>query len=101
MKVDSIKLNNSFYKQDKYPQAAYFRGDSSGNDSFVKQNQDVTQFKEKISPALGTDFSRPDPIGSTFNQMFKTLKHFFKPEFEDGSWSDDDLNLIIYRSLTN
>lgn len=101
MKVNSIKLNNSSYKPNNCSKIAYFRGNSSSGENSSDRNKDVTQFAENISPALRTDFTRTDPIGSTFNNVFKTLKRFFRPEFNNNSWSEDDIDLIIFRSLTN
>lgn len=100
MKINSIKSNNNSYKPYNYSKIAYFRGNSSNGENSSERNKDVTQFAENISPALRTDFTRTDPIGSTFNNVFKTLKRFFQPEFNN-SWSEDDIDLIIYRSLTN
>lgn len=92
MKIDAIKLNTQYYMPNKGNKLSSFRGDAQ-TVALPAQGQDTVQFKDKTEPATG------DTQGSKIHNMYKSLKHFFTTEPSIDT-NYDDLDMVIYRSLT-
>jgi len=98
MKIDAIKLNTSYFMPGNGSKLSSFRGDgkTTTTTTLPIQGQDVVQLQNKTN---ATENSTNNSNGSKIHNMYKSLKHFFmdEPSFDPGF---DDLDMIIYRSLT-
>lgn len=62
-----------------------------------KQNQDTTQFKQKVDLSKAVYSTQPSAIKTTVTKLADALKRFFKPANLDskGFYSDDELSELI------
>ena len=97
MKIDTIKLNTGYYMPNKGSKLTSFRGESQATNTLPAQGQDVVQLTGKTETTSGEENNSK---GSTIHNMFISLKHFFTddPSFDNAGF--DDLDSIIYRSIT-
>lgn len=98
MKIDAIKLNTSYYMPNKGSTLSSFRGDAQAV-TLPAQGNDVVQFKDKTEPATGENAAQDDSKRSTIHNMYQSLKRFFTVE-PNTDMDFDDLDMVIYRSLT-
>lgn len=95
MKIDAIKTNTSYFIPANTSKLSSFRGDSktTTTTTLPAQGQDVVQISSKPSD------NENSGSGSRIHNIYNGLKHFFmdEPSFDPGF---DDLDMIIYRSLT-
>lgn len=96
MKIDAIKLNTGYYLPGNGNKLTSFRGDSktTTTTTLPAPGQDVVQIQNKTNSSETSNNS-----GSKIHNIYAGLKHFFmdEPSFNPGF---DDLDSIIYRSLT-
>lgn len=95
MKIDAIKTNTSYFIPANGSSLTSFRGDSktTTTTTLPAQGQDVVQISSK------TNDNENSGSGSRIHNIYNGLKHFFmdEPNFDPGF---DDLDMVIYRSLT-
>lgn len=93
MKIDAIKTNTSYFIPANGSSLTSFRGDSktTTTTTLPAQGQDVVEIKGKAEENSGS--------GSRIHNIYNGLKHFFmdEPSFDPGF---DDLDMLIYRSMT-
>ncbi len=94
MKIDAIKTNTSYFIPANGSSLTSFRGDGKTTTTTLPaQGQDVVQLSSK------TKDNENSGSGSRIHNIYNGLKHFFmdEPSFDLGF---DDIDMIVYRSLT-